>query len=189
MSQLIENSSAKLSGRRLQTVVNLYDRLPQVRPTVQAPSAPLQRTAITVRPPKTSSAASRQKAAGSNPAGGTRVLAVQRRFSPLTSGSDVIWLIFGLSLPCLLGNDNTTRGTIHDIRNHTPDHPPTAARPEQLLPRDNGYACHEVAVEKLGKFTVRVWRHLHRDCDGTRFEFDATIDGLVDASSHCSNSC
>lgn len=92
-------------------------------------------------------------------------------------------------LPCLLGNDNTTRGTIHDIRNHTPDHPPTAARPEQLLPRDNGYACHEVAVEKLGKFTVRVWRHLHRDCDGTRFEFDATIDGLVDASSHCSNSC
>jgi len=88
-----------------------------------------------------------------------------------------------LSLPCLLGNDNTTRGTIHDIRNHTPDHPPTAARPEQLLPRDNGYACHEVAVEKLGKFTVRVWRHLHRDCDGTRFEFDATIDGLVDAAS------
>ena len=144
----------------------------------------------TLQPAKTGSELPpEQKAAGSNPAGGTRVLAVQRRFSPLTSGSDVIWLIFGLSLPCLLGNDNTTRGTIHDIRNHTPDHPPTAARPEQLLPRDNGYACHEVAVEKLGKFTVRVWRHLHRDCDGTRFEFDATIDGLVDASSHCSNSC
>jgi len=35
-----------------------------------------------------------------------------------------------------------------------------------------------------GEFTRRVWRHLHRDGDGTRFEFDVTIDGLVDASSH-----
>jgi hypothetical protein len=35
----------------------------------------------------------------------------------------------------------------------------------------------------LGEFTGRVWRHVHRDGDGTRFEFDATIDGLVDASS------
>ena len=34
-----------------------------------------------------------------------------------------------------------------------------------------------------GEFTGRVWRHIHHDSDGTRFEFDATIDGLVDASS------
>ena len=35
-----------------------------------------------------------------------------------------------------------------------------------------------------GEFTGRVWRDIHHDSDGTRFEFDATIDGLVDASSH-----
>jgi hypothetical protein len=35
----------------------------------------------------------------------------------------------------------------------------------------------------LGDFTGRVWRHVHRDGDGTRLEFDVTIDGLVDASS------
>jgi hypothetical protein len=37
-----------------------------------------------------------------------------------------------------------------------------------------------------GEFTGRVWRHIHHDSDGTRFEFDATIDGLVDASSSSS---
>ena len=35
----------------------------------------------------------------------------------------------------------------------------------------------------LGEFTGRVWRHIHHDSDGTRFEFDVTFDGLVDASS------
>jgi hypothetical protein len=34
----------------------------------------------------------------------------------------------------------------------------------------------------LGEFTGRVWRYVHRDGDGARFEFDATIDGLIDAS-------
>ena len=85
-------------------------------------------------------------------------------------------------LPCLLGNDNTTRGTTDDIRNHTPGHPPLPVA-EHLIPRDNGYGVHEVAAVTLGEFTGRVWRHVHRDGDGTRFEFDATIDGLVDASS------
>jgi len=54
---------------------------------------------------------------------------------------------------------------------------------EHLIPRDNGYGVHEVAAVTLGEFTGHVWRHVHRDGDGTRFEFDATIDGLVDASS------
>ena len=86
-------------------------------------------------------------------------------------------------LPCLLGNDNTTRGTTEYIRNHTPGHPPTPARgraphpPRQRIRRPRG------ADVTLGEFTGRVWRHVHRDGDGTRFEFDATIDGLVDASS------
>jgi hypothetical protein len=61
--------------------------------------------------------------------------------------------------------------------------PPLPAA-EHLLPRDNGYGIHEVAAVTLGEFTGRVWRHVHRDGDGTRFEFDATIDGLVDASSN-----
>ncbi len=61
--------------------------------------------------------------------------------------------------------------------------PPLPAA-EHLLPRtDGGYSCHEVAVVTHGEFTGRVWRHIHHDSDGTRFEFDATIDGLVDASS------
>ena len=57
---------------------------------------------------------------------------------------------------------------------------------EHIIPRDNGgYGCHEVAtVGGCGEFTGRVWRHLHRDTDGIRIEFDATIDGLVDASSN-----
>src|ERR1700742_2595600 len=61
-------------------------------------------------------------------------------------------------LPCLLGNDNTTR--THHVRiNHNPDHPPTAARgpstapARHLLPRDNGgYGVHEVAAVTLGEF-------------------------------------
>jgi hypothetical protein len=61
-------------------------------------------------------------------------------------------------------------------------HPPLPAA-EHILPRENGYGVHEVAAVTLGEFTGRVWRHVHRDRDGTRFEFDATIDGLVDASS------
>jgi len=85
-------------------------------------------------------------------------------------------------LPCLLGNDNTTRGTTDDIRNHTPGHSPLPVA-EHFIPSDNGYGVHEVAAVTLGEFTGRVWRHVHRDGDGTRFEFDATIDGLVDASS------
>ena len=61
--------------------------------------------------------------------------------------------------------------------------PPLPAA-EHLLPRTDGdYSCHEVAVVTHGEFTGRVWRHIHHDSDGTRFEFDATIDGLVDASS------
>ena len=40
-----------------------------------------------------------------------------------------------------------------------------------------------LAVVTHGEFTGRVWRHIHHDSEGTRFEFDATIDGLVDASS------
>jgi hypothetical protein len=66
---------------------------------------------------------------------------------------------------------------------------PTISRPplpaaEHIMPRDNGgYGAHEVAAVTLGGFTGRVWRHVHRDGDGARFEFDATIDGLVDASS------
>ncbi len=64
-----------------------------------------------------------------------------------------------------------------------PGCPPLPAA-EHLLPRtDGGYSCHEVAVVTHGEFTGRVWRHIHHDSDGTRFEFDATIDGLVDASS------
>jgi hypothetical protein len=52
------------------------------------------------------------------------------------------------------------------------------------IPRtDGGYSCNEVAKVTLGDFTGRVWRHVHRDGDGTRLEFDVTIDGLVDASS------
>lgn len=67
---------------------------------------------------------------------------------------------------------------------------PTIVRPQlpdaqQLVLRDNGgYGCHEVASSAYGEFTGRVWRHAHRDGDGTRFEFDATLDGLVDASSN-----
>ena len=61
-------------------------------------------------------------------------------------------------------------------------HPPLPAA-EHILPRENGYGVHEVAAVTLGECTGRVWRHVHRDPDGTRFEFDATIDGLVDASS------
>ena len=34
-----------------------------------------------------------------------------------------------------------------------------------------------------GEFICRVWPHIRHDSDGIRFEFDATIDGLVDASS------
>ena len=61
--------------------------------------------------------------------------------------------------------------------------PPLPAA-EHLLPRtDGGYSCHEVAVVTHGEFTGRVLRHIHHDSDGTRFEFDATIDGVVDASS------
>jgi hypothetical protein len=60
--------------------------------------------------------------------------------------------------------------------------PPLPAA-EHLLPRtDGGYSCNEVAKVTLGEFTGRVWRHVHRDGDGARFEFDATIDGLIDAS-------
>ena len=61
-------------------------------------------------------------------------------------------------------------------------HPPLPVA-EHLIPRDNGYGVQEVAAVTLGEFTGRVWRHVHRDGDGTRFEFDATIDRLVDASS------
>ena len=62
--------------------------------------------------------------------------------------------------------------------------PPLPAA-EHLLPRtDGGYSCHDVAVVTHDEFTGRVWRHIHHDSDGTRFDFDATIDGLVDASSH-----
>ena len=61
--------------------------------------------------------------------------------------------------------------------------PPLPAA-EHIMPRDNGgYGCHEVAKVTLGEFTGGVWRHLHRDRDGTWFKFDATIDGLVSASS------
>jgi hypothetical protein len=35
-----------------------------------------------------------------------------------------------------------------------------------------------------GEFTDCVWRHVHRDGDGTPVEFDATLDGMVDASSN-----
>jgi hypothetical protein len=62
--------------------------------------------------------------------------------------------------------------------------PPLPAA-ERLLPRtDGGYSCHEVAIVTHGEFTGRVLRHIHHDSDGTGFDFDATIDGLVDASSH-----
>jgi len=84
----------------------------------------------------------------------------------------------------LLGNDNTTRGTLDDIRNHTQITRPPLPAAEHLLPRtDGGYTCHEVAAVTPGEFTGRVWRHIHHDSDGTRFKFDATIDSLVDASS------
>jgi hypothetical protein len=70
----------------------------------------------------------------------------------------------------------------------TPQIAPQITRPhlpdtDHLLPRDEGgYACHEVAEVSSGEFTGRVWRHVHRDADGTWFEFDATIVGLSDAS-------
>jgi hypothetical protein len=84
----------------------------------------------------------------------------------------------------LLGNDNTQRRNTMSAPTPTIVRPPLPAA-EHLLPRDNGgYGCHEVTRVTLGEFTGRVWRHVHRDGDGTRFEFDATIDGLVDASSH-----
>ena len=83
----------------------------------------------------------------------------------------------------MLGNDNTTRGTLDDVRNHTQITRPPLPAAEHLLPRtDGGYSCHEVAAVTHGESTGRVWRHIHHDSDGTRFEFDATIDGLVDAS-------
>ena len=45
--------------------------------------------------------------------------------------------------------------------------PPLPAA-EHILPRDNGgYGVHEVAAVTLGEFTGRVWRHVHRDRDGT----------------------
>jgi hypothetical protein len=48
--------------------------------------------------------------------------------------------------------------------------PPLPAA-EHLLPRtDGGYSCNEVAKVTLGEFTGRVWRHVHRDGDGARFE-------------------
>ena len=49
-------------------------------------------------------------------------------------------------------------------------HPPLPVA-EHILPRENGYGVHEVAAVTLGEFTGRVWRHVHRDRDGTRFEF------------------
>ena len=48
-------------------------------------------------------------------------------------------------------------------------HPPLPVA-EHLIPRDNGYGVHEVAAVTLGGFVGRVWRHVHRDGDGTRFE-------------------
>ena len=66
---------------------------------------------------------------------------------------------------------------------------PTITRPplpaaEHIIPRDHGgYGCHEVAAVTLGEFTGHVWRNAQPDGDGTRFDFDVTIDGLVDASS------
>ena len=63
-------------------------------------------------------------------------------------------------------------------------HPPLPVA-EHLIPRDNGYGVQEVAAVTLGEFTGRVWRHVHRDGDGTRFEFDATIDRLVDGHQAC----
>jgi hypothetical protein len=76
---------------------------------------------------------------------------------------------------------------VHIMSTSTPiiTRPPLPAA-EHLIPRDNGgYGCHEVAtVGGCGEFTRRVWRHLHRDTDGIRIEFDATIDGLADASSN-----
>ena len=41
---------------------------------------------------------------------------------------------------------------------------------------------HEAADVKLGGFTGHVWRTAQPDGDSTRFDFDVTIDGLVDAS-------
>jgi hypothetical protein len=62
--------------------------------------------------------------------------------------------------------------------------PPLPAA-ERLLPcTDGGYSCHELAIVTNGEFTCREWRHIHHDSDGTGFDFDATIEGLVDASSH-----
>jgi hypothetical protein len=53
----------------------------------------------------------------------------------------------------------------------------------ELIARDgDGYAVHEAADVKLGGFTGHVWRSAQPDGDGTQFDFDVTIDGLVDAS-------
>ena len=53
----------------------------------------------------------------------------------------------------------------------------------ELIARDgDGYAVHEAADVKLGSFTGHVWRSVQPDGDGTQFDFDVTIDGLVDAS-------
>ena len=57
-------------------------------------------------------------------------------------------------LPCLLGNDNTTRGTTEYIRNHTPGHPPTPARgraphpPRQRIRRPRGRRRHPRRVHR-----------------------------------------
>jgi len=76
-----------------------------------------------------------------------------------------------------------TEGTTHD-RTTTHYRSPTTTGRRAHHPRDNGgYGCHEVAiVGGCGEFTGHVWSNIHRDGDGTRCEFDATIDGLADAS-------
>ena len=79
----------------------------------------------------------------------------------------------------------------HDERNahdrtNANHHPATVARGRaHHPPRQRRVRLHEMAtVGGCGEFTGRVWRHLQRDTDGIRIEFDATIDGLVDASSN-----
>ena len=67
---------------------------------------------------------------------------------------------------------------------------PTITRPplpaaEHIIPRENGgYGCHEVAtVGGCGEFTGHVWRNAQPDGDGTRFDFDVTIDAIGAAAS------